>query len=197
MAPRVVANVAGIACVALVLASTARQASGWRNATSGAAFIAGPTVQEPVPCAPWWRRTGRDDTATAIALTNFAARMKALADSAISVLSDRTPNWEDATPELFRSAAEVAQRGAAFAPDHPPSLLIASQVALRTATLGEARIDTVWGKAAECYAKRAVDFAVRNGDRATAAEARTVLEDVQVSLREERRAADVERRRRP
>jgi hypothetical protein len=113
--------------------------------------------------------------------------MKLLADSADSLLSDRIPEWDDPTPEFFTSAAEIARRGAAFAPDHLPSLIVASQVSLRAATLGEARMDTVWGKAAECYAKRALDLAARQGRKSTAAQVSKLLQDIELSLEAERR----------
>jgi hypothetical protein len=189
------AKVVVIACIALVPASTARRDAVLPTPTKAVgAFTAFATLQDTVPCSGTTWRRGRDDTATATTLTQFAAKMKALADSANALLAARLSEGADATPEFFTSAAEVARRGAAFAPDYVPSLLVAGQVALRVSTLGEARMDTVWGKGAECYAKRAVALAERQGDRTTATEARRLLRITEQRLADERRAAEAERR---
>ena len=198
MAQHTVTNFARLAWVAVVLVLTTHRIgrSGEAHDRPDAFTIAIRRVQRPVPCSSW-RVSSADDTAAATALTQLAVKMKAFADSAVGILSDRTPNWEDATPEFFSSAAEIARRGAAFAPDYLPSLIVASQVSLRAATLGEARMDTVWGKAAECYAKRALELAERQGRKSTAAEASELLKDVELGLKDERRAAEAERRHRP
>jgi hypothetical protein len=188
------AKVTRIACTAFVLASTSHRDVGLPTVTKalGSPRLRTP-VQEPVPCSGTsWRRS-RDDTTTATALGQYSAKMRALADSANALLAARLSEGYDATPEFFSSAAEVARRAAAFAPDHVPTLIVASEVALRASRLGEARMDTVWGKRAECYAKRAETLAERQGDRGAATESGRLLKIIQQALADERQAAGASR----
>jgi hypothetical protein len=123
--------------------------------------------------------------------------MKKLADSANDLLTQLSNEGSDATPEFFTSAAEVARRAAAFGPDRVPSLLIASRVTDRAATLGEGQVDTTLEKRAQCYAERALSIARRQGDQASAAQASKALEGIREDLEQERHAAEVQRLRRP
>jgi len=121
-------------------------------------------------------------------------QMQALADSADSLV---TTEEGPGPHEFFTSAAEVAFFAAAYGPDHLPTLLIASQLTERGATIGEGVFDTVLAKRAVCYAKRAVSAAQRQGDQASLSEARKLLQTSQEDLQEGRRNAALERRRRP
>ena len=138
-------------------------------------------------------RQGPTDLPTARELIRLARQMSALADSSRAVLTNqiRIGGFEDPTREFWISAADVAGRAEAFAPNDQMTLLTAARLYLRAATLGEARLDTVLGLRAECFATRA--SGISNNGR-VADSARTLLRDIQTSLEEERRAAAQDRR---
>ena len=140
------------------------------------------------PCfGTTWNLVG-NDTIVANTLSGLAKRMYQLADSANRVVANRYSDGYDVTSEFFTSAAEVSWRAAAIAPDHYGTALLASRLTLRAASLGEARVDTVLGLRAECYAKRAMELARPLGSLKTQ-EARGWLDDVQAVLDDERRAS--------
>jgi len=122
--------------------------------------------------------------------------MQGLADSADGVLG-RLSEEGGAPHAFFTSAADVAFFAAAYGPDHLPTLLIASQVTERGSRMNEGLVDTVLAKRAECYAERAVSVAQRQGNQVSLSQARKLLEAIQMALSQERRNAEVERRRRP
>ena len=190
------ATVAGIACTAFALALLGSSFSESPARGNTKARSAVQAIHDTIPCSgTGWHR--RDDTAAAAVLTHLATQMKKLADSANDLLTQLSNEGSDATPEFFTSAAEVARRAAAFGPDRVPSLLIASRVTDRAATLGEGQVDTTLEKRAQCYAERALSIARRQGDQASAAQASKALEGIREDLEQERHAAEVQRLRRP
>lgn len=190
------AHLAGVACAAFALAWLGRTSSALPSHMSATGTLNAVPSADSVPC--FGRGTHRrDDTAAAAVLTRLATQMKWLADSAHDLLTQLSKEGSDATPEFFTSAAAVARRAVAFGPDRVPSLLIASRVTVRAATLGEGQVDTTLEKRAQCYAERALSIARRQGDQASAEKAGKLLEEIQQDLEEERRSAEVERRRRP
>ena len=138
-------------------------------------------------------RQAPPDLATARQLIRLALQMSALADSSRATLAKqiRIGGFEDPTREFWISAADVAGRAEAFAPNDQATLLSAATLYLRAATLGEARLDTVFGLRAECFATRASAI---SHDPRLADSARALLHDIHTSLEEERRAAAQERR---
>ena len=144
-------------------------------------------AQDPTSCYGLIRR-GPPDLPTAREINRLAREMAARADSSRSVLVAQVivGGFEDATREFYISAADVAGRAEAFAPTDPTVLLTAARLYLRAATMGEARVDTVLGLRAQCFARRA---ASTSADPAFADSAKTLLRDIQMSLDEERRAA--------
>ena len=188
------ADLAGIACTVFALAWVG-SANSVRPRRVGLTptVSASRAVHDSIPCTgERWPR--QDDTTKAVLLAHLAMQMQALADSADSLV---TTEEGPGPHEFFTSAAEVAFFAAAYGPDHLPTLLIASQLTERGATIGEGVFDTVLAKRAVCYAKRAVSAAQRQGDQASLSEARKLLQTSQEDLQEGRRNAALERRRRP
>src|SRR5258708_6907925 len=142
-----IAVVAGIACIAFVLAGLGRPNTALPNHMSASGTLNAVRTADSVPCSgTGWHR--HDDTAAATVLARLATQMMGLADSAHDFLTQLSNEGSDATPEFFTSAAEVARRAAGYGPDHVPSLLIASRATVRAATLGEGEADTSLAKRA-------------------------------------------------
>ena len=157
-------------------------------------------AQESPPCSgTTWHVAPNPAVARSLVLR--ALGIKALADSSVRVLTEASPNgeYEDATPEFYTGPAEIARRAAAYAPDDQFVLIAASRLALRAATLGEGRVDTVLAKRAQCYARRAAELPSSAGSTAQADSARALLRAIEMDLDQERRAARAEQQqqRRP
>ena len=160
----------------------------WSAFVLMSAFCSAFGAQESPPCSGTvWH--GRPDTLTARSLAKLALRMAWLADSSRLVLMAASPTgeYEDATPDFYTGPAEIARRAAAYGPDDPTTLLIASRLALRAATLGEGEIDTTLGKSAQCYAKRALASSARTHDAIRADSARVLIREIGVDLDQQRR----------
>jgi hypothetical protein len=175
------ATSASVACLAFAILSAAR---------------ARLSAQESPPCSgTTWHVTANPEAARA--LSKLAVRIGALADSSRQVLmaASSTGEYEDATPDFYIGPAEIARRAAAYSPNDPTVLLIASRLALRAATLGEGQVDTVLGRRAECYANRALEFSARAHDSASADSARALVRVIRMDLDQERRSDSIRRAR--
>ena len=153
-------------------------------------------AQESPPCSGTnWHVA--PDPGAARGLDTLAVRMAALADSSRDLLMSASPTgeYEDATPEFYTGPAEIARRAAAYNPDDPTTLLIASRLADRAGTLGEGQVDTVLSHRALCYANRALVFATRAHDFVRADSARVLVRSIGLDLDQQRRSDSILRAR--